>query len=164
MPHHESLAPKNNLQTPRKPGSPNSVAQNKNISAIASQEGKDASRLSLISTTSTNADGKRKRKTHVGPWHLGKTLGKGATGRVRFARHKLTGQPAAIKIVSKKAALSMQSRSIMAMDAVLASTPSKADEQKTIPPGIEREMIILKLIEHPNIISLYDVWENRGEL
>lgn len=33
-----------------------------------------------------------------------------------------------------------------------------------MPCGIEREVVIMKLIEHPNVISLYDVWENRGEL
>lgn len=33
-----------------------------------------------------------------------------------------------------------------------------------MPSGIEREVVIMKLIEHPNVISLYDVWENRGEL
>ena len=83
---------------------------------------------------------------------------------MRLARHKVTGQQAAIKIVSKKAALSMQSRSIAAMDEVLANIPGGQNGEKTIPSGIEREVIIMKLIEHPNIISLYDVWENRGEL
>jgi hypothetical protein len=29
---------------------------------------------------------------------------------------------------------------------------------------IEREVVIMKLIELPNVMSLYDVWENRGEL
>ncbi|KAL8748966.1 MAG: hypothetical protein Q9184_007000 [Pyrenodesmia sp. 2 TL-2023] len=37
-------------------------------------------------------------------------------------------------------------------------------QKRLIPFGIEREVVIMKLIEHPNIISLYDVWENRGEL
>ena len=164
LPHHESCEPKNNLQVITKLGSAKKLVENKYLSAVVSQEEKDSNRISQVSSTSTNIDGKRPRKTHVGPWHLGRTLGKGATGRVRLARHKLTGQQAAIKIVSKKAALSMQSRSIAAMEEVLANTPGRQDGQKTIPPGIEREVIIMKLIEHPNIISLYDVWENRGEL
>lgn len=33
-----------------------------------------------------------------------------------------------------------------------------------LPYGIEREVVIMKLIEHPNIMRLYDVWENKGEL
>ena len=46
-------------------------------------------------------------------------------------------------------------------------TAVQAGEQnssKTIPFGIERECVIMKLIEHPNVIRLYDMWENRGEL
>lgn len=30
--------------------------------------------------------------------------------------------------------------------------------------GIEREIIIMKLIDHPNVMNLYDVWETNGEL
>lgn len=33
-----------------------------------------------------------------------------------------------------------------------------------LPYGIEREVIIMKLIEHANVMALYDVWENKGEL
>jgi serine/threonine-protein kinase HSL1, negative regulator of Swe1 kinase len=35
---------------------------------------------------------------------------------------------------------------------------------RPVPCGIEQEVVIMKLIEHPNVISLHDVWENRGEL
>lgn len=30
--------------------------------------------------------------------------------------------------------------------------------------GIEREIVIMKLIDHPNVLSLYDVWETSSEL
>src|ERR1700761_7249847 len=40
-------------------------------------------------------------KAQVGPWLLGRTLGKGSSGRVRLAKHVETGQFAAIKIVGK---------------------------------------------------------------
>lgn len=30
--------------------------------------------------------------------------------------------------------------------------------------GIEREIVIMKLIDHPNVMSLYDVWETSKEL
>ena len=33
-----------------------------------------------------------------------------------------------------------------------------------VPSGIEREIVIMKLLEHPNIVKLYDVWENKNEL
>ncbi|KAE8348805.1 hypothetical protein BDV28DRAFT_164043 [Aspergillus coremiiformis] len=103
-----------------------------------------------------------KRKTHVGPWQLGKNLGEGATGRVRLAKHMSTGQTAAIKIVSKKSAAMAQSDSIAAMDRNIGFHSKTGVRQ--MPSGIEREVVIMKLIEHPNVVRLYDVWENRGEL
>lgn len=30
--------------------------------------------------------------------------------------------------------------------------------------GIEREIVIMKLIEHPNVLRLLDVWETGSEL
>ncbi|PYI03014.1 Pkinase-domain-containing protein [Aspergillus sclerotiicarbonarius CBS 121057] len=103
-----------------------------------------------------------KRKTHVGPWQLGKTLGQGASGRVRLAKHSVTGQLAAIKIVSKKSAVMAQSASLAKMDKKAGRFGGLGPRQ--IPSGLEREVVIMKLIEHPNVINLYDVWENRGEL
>ncbi|KAJ6095278.1 hypothetical protein N7486_006024 [Penicillium sp. IBT 16267x] len=122
----------------------------------------ESARNSVVSAASI-LSGKGKRKTHVGPWQLGRTLGKGATGRVRLAKHAVTGQTAAIKIVSKKAAAMVQSESIAAMDRN-SSNFSGFSNTRQMPCGIEREVVIMKLIEHSNVISLYDVWENRGEL
>lgn len=78
---------------------------------------------------------------------------------MRKARHAVTGQDAAIKIVSKKSAEFLRSQSLAFIDA-------KVDQgrQRAIPVGIEREVVIMKMIEHPNIIRLFDIWENRGEL
>jgi serine/threonine-protein kinase HSL1 (negative regulator of Swe1 kinase) len=122
----------------------------------------DSARNSVVSAASILSN-KGKRKTHVGPWQLGRTLGKGATGRVRLAKHAVTGQTAAIKIVSKKSAAMVQSESIAAMDRNVSNF-SGFTTARHMPCGIEREVVIMKLIEHPNVISLYDVWENRGEL
>lgn len=119
-------------------------------------------RVSTVSAASTILSGRGKRKTHVGPWHLGRTLGEGATGRVRLAKHAITGQEAAIKIVSKKSARMVQSESIAAMDRCAGHLAGGT--ARPMPCGIEREVVIMKLIEHPNVISLYDIWENRGEL
>lgn len=125
---------------------------------------KRVSRASACSGTSTNSDGKRKMQ--VGPWRLGRTLGRGSSGasplrellmsgRVRLAKNVSTGQLAAVKIVPKS----------------VIPTAKKKDDgkgEKTgdtgLSYGIEREVVIMKLIEHPNVMSLYDVWENRGEL
>ena len=159
--HHGSLGPGGNLQVrnnPSSPISPHSKAENKRVSAISSEDARNSNRDSQVSN-STNASGKLRRKTHVGPWQLGKTIGKGASGRVRKARHAFTQQDAAIKIVSKKSAEMLRSTSLAVMDTMVQGAGKRA-----IPFGIEREVVIMKLIEHPNIISLYDVWENRGEL
>lgn len=130
--------------------------------SVATDFQTESARNSVVSAASILSN-KGKRKTHVGPWQLGRTLGKGATGRVRLAKHAVTGQTAAIKIVSKKSAAMVQSESIAAMDRNVGNY-SGFSNARHMPCGIEREVVIMKLIEHPNVISLYDVWENRGEL
>ena len=164
LPHHESLKPEGILQKPNPLGSQDLSTEDRRLSAINNEDRRESNRDSQISNVSTNASNKGRRKTHVGPWNLGKTLGKGATGRVREARHQYTGQRAAVKIVSKRTAELLKSGSLAGMDKLLAEVGSASNGRRVIPHGIEREVIIMKLIEHPNIISLYDVWENRGEL
>ncbi|XP_078669713.1 serine/threonine-protein kinase BRSK2-like isoform X3 [Branchiostoma floridae x Branchiostoma belcheri] len=76
----------------------------------------------------------------VGPYRLEKTLGKGQTGLVKLGVHCVTGKKVAIKIVNRE----KLSESVL---------------QK-----VEREIAILKLIEHPHVLRLYDVYENRKYL
>lgn len=142
--------------------SPNPSKENGNIHLSPVTDSQTDSNRNSISAASI-ISGKGKRKTHVGPWQLGRTLGKGATGRVRLAKHATTGQTAAVKIVSKKSAAMVQSESIAAMDRTVRNFSSTTGT-RPMPCGIEREVVIMKLIEHPNVISLYDLWENRGEL
>jgi Protein kinase domain len=85
-------------------------------------------------------------KAHIGPWILGRTLGRGSSGSVRLAKHRETGQLAAVKIIGKR------------MDGAPASI------NDPLSPRLEREVVIMKLISHPNIMGLWDVWENGGEL
>ncbi|PYH71125.1 serine/threonine-protein kinase [Aspergillus vadensis CBS 113365] len=127
--------------------------------APGSQPGTNRNSVMSAASIMTNQG---KRKTHVGPWQLGRTLGTGVSGRVRLAKHSVTGQLAAIKIVSKKSAAITQSASIAGMDKKANRMGGIGPRQ--IPSGLEREVVIMKLIEHPNVINLYDVWENRGEL
>ena len=157
MPHHDSLHAGNNHHNLKYTSPSLSKVEDKRISAVSSEEN-NKNRFSQISSASTYASGNGRRKTHVGPWRLGRTIGKGASGRVRKARHEYTGQDAAIKIVSKKAAKILKSSSLISID------NSPEGGRKAIPFGIEREVVIMKMIEHPNIIRLYDIWENRGEL
>ncbi|KAK4686621.1 serine/threonine-protein kinase HSL1, negative regulator of Swe1 kinase, partial [Tremellales sp. Uapishka_1] len=90
----------------------------------------------------------------IGPWRIGRTIGKGASGRVKIAKHCKTGQYAAIKIVPKHSLL-MSSR--------MSVSEAGAKHDKAV-LGIEREIVIMKLIDHPNVMSLYDVWETPKEL
>lgn len=97
---------------------------------------------------------KKPNKTKmIGNWHIGRTIGKGSSGHVRIARHAKTGEYAAVKIVSKHALVN--SRMSMA---------HAGEEEDKILLAIEREIVIMKLIDHPNVLSLYDVWETKSEL
>lgn len=89
----------------------------------------------------------------IGQWRIGRTIGKGSSGRVKIAKHAVTGKYAAIKIVPK--GLILTSRMSM------SEAGAKADK---VLLGIEREIVIMKLIDHPNVLNLYDVWETSGEL
>lgn len=77
---------------------------------------------------------------YCGPYKLEKTLGKGQTGLVKTGTHCITGRKVAIKIVNKE----KLSESVL---------------QK-----VEREIAIMKLIEHPHVLHLYDVYENKKYL
>ncbi|KAI9892423.1 MAG: hypothetical protein M1814_001380 [Vezdaea aestivalis] len=164
--HHESMQTGGQLQTlpsSSRPGSASPAATNPRLSAVAS-DGQASNRNSQISTTSTTASSKSKQKTHIGPWRLGRTLGKGSTARVRLAKHEITGQLAAIKIVSKKAGSFTRSHSLANDKMKALMREDETEQARRLPFGIEREVVIMKLIEHPNVIQLYDVWENRNEL
>ncbi|CAH6721017.1 serine/threonine-protein kinase Gin4p [[Candida] jaroonii] len=105
-------------------------------------------RLSQISTSSNNSNRKQNK---IGPWKLGRTLGKGSTGRVRLAKNINNGKLAAIKILPKSNFKKLEN-------------PKYKKMGGDLPYGIEREIIIMKLINHKNIMSLYDVWENKNDL
>jgi len=105
----------------------------------------------------------------IGLWKIGRTIGSGSSGmtsifgrifevqpnfqgRVKIARHSITGQHAAIKIISKVAFHSQTSLNHL------------ADETERARLAIEREIVVMKLIDHPNVMRLYDVWETSSEL
>lgn len=91
----------------------------------------------------------------IGPWKLGETLGLGSTGKVQLAYDESTNQQAAIKVISKAI---FNAKGAAKESAVAASTPD------ALPYGIEREIIIMKLLNHPNVLRLYDVWETNSNL
>lgn len=77
-----------------------------------------------------------------------------SVGRVKIAKHSKTGQYAAIKIVPEHALLFTSRMSV---------SEAGAKHDKAV-LGIGREIVIMKLIDHPNVMSLYDVWETAKEL
>ncbi|WAQ85410.1 hypothetical protein PtA15_6A38 [Puccinia triticina] len=97
--------------------------------------------------------GQKEDPRRVGPWKLGKTIGKGFSGRVKIAKHTVTGHPAAVKIVPRH----LIPNSRMSIN----QAGAHADKRLL---GIEREIVIMKLIDHPNVMRLYDVYENSHEI
>ncbi|TDL22850.1 Pkinase-domain-containing protein [Rickenella mellea] len=91
--------------------------------------------------------------TAIGPWILGECVGKGASGRVKVARHSVTGQLAAVKILPLEALLSSRLS--------LRTKNAKAQKHRN---SIDKEIIMMKLMDHPNIIRIYDVFEGDKEL
>ncbi|XP_020291838.1 serine/threonine-protein kinase BRSK2 isoform X2 [Pseudomyrmex gracilis] len=77
---------------------------------------------------------------YVGPYRLEKTLGKGQTGLVKLGVHCVLGKKVAIKIINRE----------------------KLSESVLM--KVEREIAIMKLIDHPHVLGLSDVYENKKYL
>lgn len=90
---------------------------------------------------------------YVGPWIIGECVGKGASGRVKIAKHRLTGELAAIKILPLQPLVNSRTS--------LSAQQAKSDKQRL---GIDREITMMKLMNHPNIMRIYDVYEGDKEL
>ena len=103
-------------------------------------------------------------KLKVGPWVLGKILGEGSSALVRMCKHDTTRKAAAVKVVAKRTALLAQAGSIAALHHKEAKTPYSPNGEPRMPMSIEREVALLKLVDHPHIIKLFDVWESRDEM
>ena len=145
--------------TPLCPLSP----ENKHVGNVV-QQNPDPKRNSAVSTASAASAG-RKRKTYIGNWQLGKTIGKGGCSRVRIVRHKTRDQYGAVKIITRSVAESTRAQSLANLiESSKISVFAPVPGYKPIPYGLEREIAVMKLLEHPNIVKLYDVWENCNEL
>lgn len=141
--------------------------RNERVAAIVETSQRKAKRNSEISNASTTASSS-KRKSFVGRWQLGKTVGKGGCSTVRLVRHKDTGQIGAAKIISRKMAESVRAQSLANLvdvpDRSLQDLIAAGKAMPPPPPGLLREIAIMKLLDHENIVRLYDVWENHNEL
>nr|POE66258.1 serine/threonine-protein kinase hsl1 [Quercus suber] len=164
LPHNESLEPNGSLAVR---SSHTSSPEHKRISQITAEHERDSAQASKrnsgISTSTSTSN--RKRKTYIGHWQLGKTIGKGGCSRVRVVRHRFRDQYGAVKIITRSTAENTRAQSLANLIESTKGNPSfTASGYRPIPYGLEREIAVMKLLEHPNIVRLYDVWENRNEL
>ncbi|XP_043232338.1 serine/threonine-protein kinase MARK2-like isoform X13 [Amphibalanus amphitrite] len=77
---------------------------------------------------------------HIGKYQLLKTIGKGNFAKVKLAKHLPTGEEVAIKIIDK-------------------TQMNPGSLQKLF-----REVRIMKMLDHPNIVKLYQVIETKKTL
>ncbi|KAI5967184.1 HSL1 [Candida margitis] len=140
---------------------PSDPMSSNNVDKVVQSVTNATKRLSQISTSTNTSSKKRKSQNKIGPWKLGRTLGRGSTGRVRLAKNIETGQLAAIKIVPKSNFKKLENPKYKHKP---ESGDGEDDAVQRLPYGIEREIIIMKLMSHPNIMALYDVWENKNDL
>ncbi|XP_043374025.1 serine/threonine-protein kinase MARK2 isoform X24 [Dermochelys coriacea] len=106
--------------------------------ALGHTESKPSSKSNMLrgrnSATSTD------EQPHIGNYRLLKTIGKGNFAKVKLARHVLTGKEVAVKIIDKT---QLNSSSL----------------QKLF-----REVRIMKVLNHPNIVKLFEVIETEKTL
>ncbi|XP_033840040.1 serine/threonine-protein kinase MARK2 isoform X14 [Periophthalmus magnuspinnatus] len=109
------------------------------IENSAGQESKSSSSRSSMArcrnSVATEGD-----QPHIGNYRLLKTIGKGNFAKVKLARHVLTGKEVAVKIIDKT---QLNSSSL----------------QKLF-----REVRIMKMLNHPNIVKLFEVIETEKTL
>ncbi|XP_031643941.1 MAP/microtubule affinity-regulating kinase 3 isoform X10 [Oncorhynchus kisutch] len=89
-----------------------------------------------VRTRNSGAD----EQPHVGNYRLLKTIGKGNFAKVKLARHILTGREVAIKIIDKT-----------------QLNPNSLQK-------LFREVRIMKILNHPNIVKLFEVIETERTL
>jgi len=81
------------------------------------------------------------KKNSVGQYVLGKTIGEGTFGKVKLGTHISTGEKVAVKILERE------------------RIKEVADVER-----VAREIHILKIIQHPHIIKLYEIIETPEQL
>ncbi|ESN99263.1 hypothetical protein HELRODRAFT_67067, partial [Helobdella robusta] len=99
-----------------------------------------ATTSSTTSQSSSAPESERPSIVRVGFYEIERTIGKGNFAVVKLAKHRITKTPVAIKIIDK----------------------NRLDEDNL--KKIYREVQILKLLDHPHIIKLYQVMETANML
>eukprot|EP00906_Rhabdomonas_costata_P000138 RCo000189 len=81
-------------------------------------------------------------RTTVGSYALGKVVGEGAYSKVRLGTHSKTGAKVAVKVIK------------------VSSLQASAPVLRTI----QREVILLTVMHHPNVVRLFDVVQTKTHL
>lgn len=139
-PHADLLGPRTAYRPPppqpQHAQTPRQTHHGHAASAVTPPTSSRAPSASLI------ASSPRDGQEYVGPFILGPVLGRGCTGTVRLGTHKRNKFEVAFKIIEKR---------------YLQSDPK-------LWAKVKREIVILKLIEHKNVLKLYDVLETENRL
>ncbi|XP_077356610.1 serine/threonine-protein kinase MARK2 isoform X9 [Festucalex cinctus] len=112
------------------------VIENSSGQDSKSSSGRSSMSRCRNSIATTTSD----EQPHIGNYRLLKTIGKGNFAKVKLARHVLTGKEVAVKIIDKT---QLNSSSL----------------QKLF-----REVRIMKMLNHPNIVKLFEVIETEKTL
>lgn len=81
------------------------------------------------------------KKKRVGDYELLETLGSGTFGKVRKARHIITGDEYAVKCINKKML-----------------------EKQKMKTQLKREISIAKMIQHPRVVQLFEVLASKTKI
>ncbi|PRQ48236.1 putative protein kinase CAMK-CAMKL-CHK1 family [Rosa chinensis] len=96
--------------------------------------------MHMVITQKGNRDYSKKR-IQVGKYELGKTLGEGSFGKVKFATNVESGQPFAVKILERKRIIDLNMAN-----------------------KITREIETLKLLKHPNVVRLHEIVASKTQI
>nr|UTQ11003.1 salt overly sensitive 2 [Nitraria tangutorum] len=83
----------------------------------------------------------KKKTKRVGKYEVGRTIGEGTFAKVKFARNTNTGESVAMKIMDKSTVL-----------------------KHRMVDQIRREISIMKIVRHPNIVRLHEVLASRTRI
>ncbi|XP_061992217.1 CBL-interacting serine/threonine-protein kinase 24-like [Rosa rugosa] len=84
---------------------------------------------------------KQKVTRNVGKYEVGRTIGEGTFAKVKFARNAETGESVAVKVMAKSTIL-----------------------KHRMVDQIKREISIMKIVRHPNIVRLHEVLAGRTKI
>ncbi|XP_039039131.1 CBL-interacting serine/threonine-protein kinase 24-like isoform X2 [Hibiscus syriacus] len=83
----------------------------------------------------------KKRTKKLGKYEIGRTIGEGTFAKVKFAKNTDTGESVAIKVLAKTTIL-----------------------KHGMVDQIKREISIMKIVKHPNIVRLHEVLASRTKI